>query len=811
MLSIGRMGSGQSGYYVGLAREDYYQAGGEPPGVWYGKGARDLGLNGTVEGESLARLFEGFHPHDDRALIQNAGSPRHQPGWDLTFSAPKSVSTLWSQADPETRKMIQEAHFASVKDALDYLQDAAAITRRGHDGEIKEDAHLVIATFEHGTSRAQDPQLHTHCLVMNTCTREDGTSGTIESQPLYQAKMTVGALYRTGFATRLEQGLDLTAVQKGSCFEVDGVSERLSQVFSKRREAILESLSEKGYDSPQAAATAALSTRQVKGHIAREELFQEWQTTGDKLGWGPTEARRLLSEAQRPERDPEAEKIAALNEAMRRGTEQQAHFTGRDFLRYAAEDCQGRGIGATEIRGAVEAHLRDSPEIVSLGKYKGEQVYSTREMMALEKSLLDSVAASKGSFSVGVEKERLLDVIASQKQLNEQQASAVWRVASEGNGTIRVVSGMAGTGKTTMLRAALLAWESEGFAVWGAALGGKAAEGLEAEASIRSQTLQRTLWDIEQGRLSLRARSILVVDEAGMVGTRMMQRLVEATEKAGARLVLVGDGDQLQSIEAGGSFAEMATELQAAKMTQIQRQREAWARDAVQDFAAGNARAGLRAYQERGLLTVSEDKQEAYRDLIAAWKVEGIRAPEEQLIFAGTRLDAAVLNRMAQTERRNAGELGEESISAPEGGGSFYVGDRVLFTKNSGLYGVKNGSLGRVVEADAERGILAARLDNGERVSMSLEEFPHVKLGYAMTTHKGQGVTVERAFVLAGGSMQDREITYVQASRSRGDTRIFADREEAGENLFRLTRQMSDSRQKEMAHVIQREGQSPAY
>ena len=756
MLSIGAMGGGQGVYYVGLAREDYYQAGGEPPGVWHGKAARDLGLNGVVDGDALARLFEGFHPTEERTLIQNAGEKDHQPGWDLTFSAPKSVSTLWSQADEATRKVIQDAHFAAVKEALSYIEDAAAITRRGKGGHIKEDARLIIATFEHGTSRAQDPQLHTHCLIMNACLREDGTSGTIESKPLYQAKMTAGALYRAELAAQLEQRLGLLAERKGSCFEIEGVSEGLMREFSKRRAEIEKVLHEKGYDSAVAAAAATLSTRQVKGHVSRAELFQEWQGTGREMGWGPDSAQKLLREAHTPERHFYQEWDGALFAAQERATEQQAYFSERDFIRYVAEECQGRGLGAREVREAGERHLQKSAEIVRLGDYRGESVYTTREMMALEKSLLDRVEASKDRYSVGVERERLLDVIASQKQLNEEQAGAVWRIAREGEGGIRVVSGMAGTGKTTMLKAARLAWESEGFAVHGAALSGKAAKGLADGADIPSDTLHKTLYELEKGRLVLNARSVLVVDEAGMVGTRMMERLVAATESAGARLVLVGDAKQLQPIEAGGPFSEMQRRLGAATLTNIQRQREGWAKEAVYDFAAGRADKGLQAYAVRGLLTVSEDRQEAYRDLIAAWRVEGVRAPEEQLIFAGTRLDAAALNRMAQEERLKAGVLGDESVSAPEGGGSFHVGDRVLFTKRSRMFEVENGSLGNVVDVDTQYGRIGVRLDEGNRVSIPLEYFPSVRLGYAMTTHKGQGATVERAFVLAGGSMQDR-------------------------------------------------------
>ena len=136
MLSIGAMRGGQQGYYLDLAREDYYLNGGEPPGLWHGRGAADLGLTGNVERDALTRLFEGFHPTDDRSLIQQQRYEKREnrPGWDLTFSAPKSVSVLWSQADAGTRRLIQDAHFAAVRAGLDYLEAEVAITRRGHAG-----------------------------------------------------------------------------------------------------------------------------------------------------------------------------------------------------------------------------------------------------------------------------------------------------------------------------------------------------------------------------------------------------------------------------------------------------------------------------------------------------------------------------------------------------------------------------------------------------------------------------------------------------------------------------------------------------
>ena len=217
------------------------------------------------------------------------------------------------------------------------------------------------------------------------------------------------------------------------------------------------------------------------------------------------------------------------------------------------------------------------------------------------------------------------------------------------------------------------------------------------------------------------------------------------------------------------------------------------------DFAAGRARKGLDAYAKRGQLHISEEPGEVHQALISHWKTAGAYHPEDQLIFAGTRKDATILNHLAQAERKRVGELSSESVVSD--GSHFHVGDRILFTQNSSTYDVENGTLGLITQVDAARRNLSVRTDDGHQVKFSLERYDHIKLGYAMTTHKGQGVTVERAYILAGGSMQDREISYVQTSRSRAETQIFADRETAGDGAYRLVKQMSESRAKEMAHA----------
>jgi ATP-dependent exoDNAse (exonuclease V) alpha subunit len=340
-----------------------------------------------------------------------------------------------------------------------------------------------------------------------------------------------------------------------------------------------------------------------------------------------------------------------------------------------------------------------------------------------------------------------------------------------------------------------------GYQVLGAALTGNVTEQLQQGARIPSATIHTTLYRLEHEHLLLKANTILVVDEAGMVDTRQMERLVFHTQHAGARLVLVGDTKQLQSIEAGGAFREMEERLGTANLIKIIRQNESWARQSVYDFAKGDARRGLDAYAEKGLLSIKETREEAMCELVEQWKVQGIECPAEQMIFASTRREATMLNRLAQRERKLAGKLSEEGIALQRE--RLHTGDVLLFTKNSRFYGVKNGTRGEIIGLEEVDQKLSVKLDSGDMVTIPLSDYNHIQLGYAATTHKGQGSTVERAYVLIGGSMQDREISYVQMSRAREETRVFTDRVTAGENLVDLIEQMNQSHRREMAVSMQ--------
>jgi Ti-type conjugative transfer relaxase TraA len=785
VLSIGQA---QGSYYASLATEDYYHAGGEPPGVWHGKGLEFFGLSGEVNKDEFLTFCDGFSL-DGEALTQNAGREDHRAGWDLTFSAPKSVSVLWSQADSEMRQELQAAQLEAVKKALDYLEREAAFTRRGKGGIDFERCKLIFATFEHGTSRAQDPQLHTHAVLLNVGIRDDGTTGSLETKPIFRHKMTAGALYRAELAHQLTE-LGFAVEKTKDAFELKGVGRGIIEEFSKRREEIEAAMKTAGARGAARAAHFTRSTREKKEHVAREVLFTEWQRVGKAHNFSYSQ---VIDQERKPV-DREAAKQRAVLGAVEKLTQGQAYFSEKDLLRRSAEEGVGK-INAGDVSKAVSTYL--THEAISLGRGRdGERYYTTPEIDALEKRMLAQVEAAKAKTFPLIKSS----AVKVSQTLNAEQKIALYHITDE-QGAIKVVSGMAGTGKTMLLSSARGVWEAQGFEVKGAALAAVAAKGLQEGAGIKSDTIHKTLFDIEKGRLTLMSKTVLVIDEAGMVGTRQMSGLIDAATRWGARLVLVGDEKQLQPIEHGNPFKAIGERTGRSELTDIKRQRESWAQDAVKDFARGEAGRGLRAYIERELLYVGDMRKEATAQLIADWNSERGRELKDSLILAGTRATVSRLNHLAQDERRSRGEL-KEARGVEVNKETIFEGDRVLFTRNKKPLGVRNGDLGTVKEVDPFRQVLTVSLDSGERVKVPLSSYEHIQLGYAVTTHKAQGATVERAYILAGGSMQDRELSYVQMSRSKGQTKIYTERAEVGDTIAELSKTMSRSRQKELAQDI---------
>lgn len=350
MLSISKpmSGAGQGNYYLGLAREDYYVAGGEPPGKWEGKGAELFGLTGKVEPETLRSLLGGYSPDGVRPLAQNAGKPDRQSGWDLTFSSPKSVSVLWALSDRNIREQIQAAQQHSVAVALGYLEEVGGLTRRGKGGGKLERTPLIFATFEHSTSRALDPALHTHALLLNIAQRRDGTTGSLYSKEIFRHKMAAGELYRAELASELTRTLGLQIEPQKSGFHIGGVPESLCREFSKRRRDIETRLQETGHSGAIASKIAALDTRKAKISVPRQELFKDWAETGETHGWGREEAKNLCR-SDNKKQPGKAKAEALIRSELSRHASSSARKDPRTTIAQTAKFAQAHGISARDV------------------------------------------------------------------------------------------------------------------------------------------------------------------------------------------------------------------------------------------------------------------------------------------------------------------------------------------------------------------------------------------------------------------------------------------------------------------------------
>jgi hypothetical protein len=389
---------------------------------------------------------------------------------------------------------------------------------------------------------------------------------------------------------------------------------------------------------------------------------------------------------------------------------------------------------------------------------------------------------------------REMALAGAERVLKGEQLAAFEHVT--GGADIAAVIGYAGTGKSTMLGAARAAWEASGYRVRGAALSGIAAEGLEGGAGIRSRTLASLEHGWAQGRDRLSAGDVLVVDEAGMVGSRQMERVLSAARDAGAKVVLVGDPEQLQAIEAGAAFRAVAERVGAVEITEIHRQREEWQQAATRELATGRTAAALARYEAAGLVREHATLDEARAGLVAGWNAaRQENSAASQIMLAHRRVDVRALNDQARSLRQEAGELGaDHRLSTGRGERDFAEGDRIYFLKNERSLGVKNGTLGTVERirgagpgGEGLGASLVVRLGGangsgtgtGRTVSFDLKDYAEIDHGYAATVHKSQGVTVDRAYVLATQGM-DRHAAYVGLSRHRDGVSLHWSRDEMG-------------------------------
>ncbi|WP_234051997.1 MULTISPECIES: Ti-type conjugative transfer relaxase TraA [unclassified Xanthobacter] len=487
--------------------------------------------------------------------------------------------------------------------------------------------------------------------------------------------------------------------------------------------------------------------------------------------------------------------IADPSVALDAITHQQSTFTRRDMAMFAHRHSDG-----IDQFNAVMGAMRNAPELVELGKDgRGEDRFTTRDMIEAEQRLhrAAQVMAEKEHHGVrdAGREAALARAEARGLVLSGEQAEALAHVTDGRD--LAVVVGYAGTGKSAMLGVAREAWEAAGYEVRGVALSGIAAENLESGSGIASHTLASLEHGWGQGRDMLTSRDVLVIDEAGMVGTRQLERVLTHAAEAGAKVVLVGDPQQLQSIEAGAAFRSIHERHGGAEIGEVRRQREDWQRDATRDLATGRIEDAIRAYDSHGMVHAAATREQARDDLIDRWDHDRQASPNKsRIILTHTNAEVRELNEAARERMREASDLGEDvRVTVERGERNFASGDRVMFLQNERGLGVKNGTLGTIERVSDQS--MSVRTDDDRSVGFDLKDYNRIDHGYAATIHKAQGMTVDRTQVLATPGL-DAHGSYVALSRHRSRLDLHYGRDDFADR-DRLARTLSRDRAKDMA------------
>ncbi len=506
------------------------------------------------------------------------------------------------------------------------------------------------------------------------------------------------------------------------------------------------------------------------------------------------EAERIAEHREIAQRNGERI-IAEPRIALDAITHSQATFTTRDLAMFAHRHSDGR-----EQFDLVMSAVKEAPNLIALGSDgRGEDRFTSRDMIDTEQRLhlaadrlalrsddgLPAASPQRGSVTTG----------SGGLVLGREQQAALAHITD--GPSLAIVVGYAGTGKSAMLGIAREAWEGAGLEVRGAALSGIAAEGLENGSGIASRTIASLEHGWAQGRDLLTSRDVLVIDEAGMVGTRQMERVLSHAAGAGAKVVLVGDPQQLQSIEAGAAFRSIHERHGGVEIGEVRRQRDEWQGEATRELATGRTGDAIRAYDEAGMVRAAETREAARTELVEHWDRDRKIDPNaSRIILTHTNDEVRALNEAVRERMRASGDLGHDvSLKVERGDRAFASGDRVMFLRNERSLGVKNGTLGTVERISEQH--MAVRTDDGRNVVFDTKDYRNLDHGYAATIHKAQGMTVDHTHVLATPGM-DSHGTYVAMSRHRTSVTLHYGRDDF-KGQGKLVQTLARERAKDMA------------
>lgn len=791
------------------------------PAVTQRISARVTGLAATLTGPD----YDAAVARVDRE--EHAGGPRTAvAGFDLTFSVPKSVSVLWGVADANTQGLIVEAHHAAVAQVLDLLEREVAATRVGHAGIGQVDVlGVVAAAYDHWDSRANDPQLHTHLVIANKVrTAADGRWRTLDSRALHHAVVALSEHYNAVLADRLTGTFGLgwdqragRAAARNPTWEITGVSDDLIAEFSRRSRAIdlvTEQAAQEymrthhGRRPPRVQAVrlrarATLATRPAKTIHPLSDLTRQWrERAASILGDDPTAwSRRLTLES--PARPIAADDVpaGAIEHVAVRVVEivGEKRSTWRHWNLWAEASRQTMGwrFATARDREAVVARITEAatgrsvqltppdlaPTPATLQRADGSSrlrpkhaaYLSSMDLLATEARLLDR-AETLTAPTLSTDFIRQAGTLPRDgTRLSAEQAAALDAVATSGR-QLDVLVGPAGTGKTTAMRALLLAWTAQHGAgsVVGLAPSAAAAAVLADDLGVACDNTAKWLYEHDHDRADYYAGQLVIVDESTLASTRTLDRITALAAEAGAKVLLVGDPAQLQSVDAGGAFSMLveARGDDVPELSEVHRFTHEWERGASLALRRGAVEV-VDTYAARDRVrggTTDQMTDAAY----AAWRTD-LAAGRASILVTDSAESVRRLNDRARAERLLSGapHTGREALLAGDARAS--VGDVVITRRNdrrlvAGRTGwVRNGDHWQVTRVGGDGATEVRRAGRHRGASVVLPPgyvAEHVDLGYAVTAHRAQGMTVDTAHVVVSTSTA-RESLYVAMTRGR--------------------------------------------
>ena len=759
-------------------RDEYYASDGA--GVWWSSGETVVRHGAAIEASSFRDLCAGYHPGTGKPLVRGAGAG-HWAGQDCTMTPGKSVSVLWMAGTPEQRGAIEAAHRSAVERALTFVAAEGLVTVRTGAGGVQQHrpSDLIVARFDHYTTREGDPNLHCHCVFLNVAgAPPSSTSGryknqqhlTIEVEGLYSQQLGVGAAYRAALAEELRERFRLRYREAGrGQWEIAGPPETVLAAFSKRSSQILDYAGAGA--TPAQREIAALATRRGKDELPTgPELEVRWREELAECGLDPWEAVRhpeldpiLIATAVRDaEREPPIDPpeipgdgpVAQAASALFRHASVLAR---KDLLQRALELASLQGLGVDTVEADL-ARLERGGALLSLADAAmapgASACWTTPGIAACEAAMLR--AADRPLERVWIAPEAVAAALARADHLSPEQGEAVSHAANADG--VSLLQAGAGTGKTTTAAALVAAAHGAKLRVIGLAPSWVAADELARSTGIPAQAIAR--WRHDQVRATapdagpradpstanpLRSGSstaldrdtLVLVDEAGMVSTRDLEAVLSAARAAGAKVVLIGDRRQLASV-AGASALRAVAEVvgRSAVLEQVRRQTVDWQRAASVAMARGDVEAGLRAYAAEGQVELIAGAEAGQDRVIALWGEQRAANGDDVLIVTRRNADAAALNARARAALRAEGRLGPDLITLPtrdredkRASLALAVGDSLRFGESLSHFGLRNGNRARVEAIIAEP-------DGGARLRLTLEDGRVIEAAWAELARK---------------------------------------------------------------------------